>query len=235
MKSFDLETVKQAIANNSIPSNHDNSLIVDEFAKSVIDKVFNELSVIFPAWKNAWPTNKEMDMAKLQWTKAFVENNICSIEQIQYGFKKARQSGTDFLPSCGKFISWCEPSPEDLGYPEEQQAKRLCVAYRSNKKLGLKMNVRPLIVELTKNIDWWLLETAGSQNEHKKADKHFKEEYMALINSGYKEPVESDLERLETKEVVNERMSPEHKKSSKERGLEHLKAVKDKLKQNKFK
>ena len=99
MKSFELETVKKAIANTS--ANQTENMVVDDFAKLVINKVFNELSVIFPAWKNAWPTEKEMDMAKLQWTKAFVENNISTIEQIQYGFKKARQSDTDFLPSPG--------------------------------------------------------------------------------------------------------------------------------------
>lgn len=209
------------------------NVVVDEFAKKVINKVFDELAVIFPAWKNAWPTKKELDMAKLQWTKAFVENGISSLEQIQYGFKKARQAETDFLPSCGKFVSWCCPTPEDMGYPSEERAKQLCVCYRANKKLGVKMYVRPLIVELVKRIDWWLIETACSNEEHKRADKHFKEAYLGLIQN-YVEPKEIDAPRLETEEKVKSNMSESQIASSKERGLDHIKNIKQKLKQNKY-
>ena len=112
----DIKNVLAKINQAGLPANKQ-EFVVDDFAKGVIDKVFDQLAVIFPAWKHAWPTQKELSAAKMEWTKAFTENGICTIEQIQYGFKKARQAETDFLPSCGKFISWCEPSASDLGYP----------------------------------------------------------------------------------------------------------------------
>lgn len=152
------------------------------------------------------------------------------MEQIKYGFAKARQSESDFLPSCGKFISWCEPTAEDMGYPSEQQAMRLCVAHRNNTKMNLPSRARPLIVELCKRVDWWLITNAGSQAEHKKAEKHFHDEYMDLIKSGYREPQETTHERLESEEVVKDRMSPEQLEDGRKRGLECLSDIKKKLK-----
>ena len=84
-----------------------NDVVIDEFAKSVVNQVFTQLAVIFPAWKHNWKTDKDLNLAKLEWTKAFNENGIRTVDQIKCGFRKARSSDSDFLPSCGKFISWC--------------------------------------------------------------------------------------------------------------------------------
>ena len=211
-------------------------VVIDEFAKSIINKVFDQLSKIFPAWQYNWKTQKEIDGAKMEWTKAFNENDIRTMEQIKCGFAKARKSESDFLPSCGKFISWCSPSPEDLGYPSEQQALRQCITHRNNQKMFTPSNIyiRPFIVELCKNIDWWLMNSASTQAEHKKAEKHFNDEYLALINSNYQEPEESANERLETKEIVSERMSPIQKKDREKRAKDCVNEVRRKLAEKKL-
>lgn len=216
---------------------HKEEIVIDEFAKDIINKVFKSLAIIFPAWKHNWKSDDPSDpdkilrSAKREWTKAFVENDICTMEQIKYGFSKARQSESDFLPSCGKFIGWCKPSPEDLGYPSEQRASMLCVSYRAKIKLGLETHTRPLIMELSKRIDWFLMNAASTQAEHKKAEAHFKSEYMSLINSGYQEPEETSHARLETSEVVVDRMSPEQLESRKQRGLGCMSDVRKRLAQ----
>jgi hypothetical protein len=208
---------------------HKENIVIDDFAKSIIDRVFNNLATIFPAWKHHWksddPTDPEKALraAKREWTKAFVENNICTMEQISYGFAKARKSESDFLPSCGKFISWCSPTPEDLGYPTEQQALRDCISHRNQKKMGIDSNARPWLVELCKRVDWWLMNSASNQAEHKKAERHFKDEYLGLINSDYQEPKETPHTRLETREVVRDRMSPKQLEDGRKRGLECIK------------
>lgn len=216
--------------------NQSDEIVIDEFAKSIIDRVFNNLAIIFPAWKHNWKSDDPSDpdkvlrSAKREWTKAFVENNISTMEQIKYGFAKARKSETDFLPSCGKFISWCEPSAEDLGYPSEQQAMKQCVTYRNKKKMGIKVSERSIILELVSRVDWWLMNNASNQEQIRKADRHFKETYMDLINSGYQEAEEVDCERLETSNIVKDRMSPEQLEDGRKRGLDVLKDVKRKLK-----
>lgn len=210
-------------------------MVIDEFAKSIIDRVFDNLAIIFPAWKHNWKSDdpnqpdKVLRMAKREWTKAFVENDISTVEQISFGFAKARRAETDFLPSCGKFISWCSPDAEDLGYPSEQQAMRLCVAHRSNMKLNMPSRARPMIIELCKHIDWWLVNSAHTQADHKKVDAHFKERYMALITSDYTEPKETEHVRIETREIVNKRKSPEQRADATKRGLDLIAEARAKL------
>jgi len=227
--------MKDLVSNLNITEHQEKEIVVDAFAKNIINKVFKELSLILPAWQYAWksddPENpdKILNAAKQQWTKAFIENDICTLEQIKFGFAKARAYESDFVPSCGKFVSWCNPSPEDLGYPSEQRASMLCVSYRAKLKLNLPTHTRPLIMELCKRVDWFLMNTAITQPEHKKAEAHFKAEYMSLINSGYQEPPESSEPRLETAEVVVDRMSPEQLESRKNRGLNCMSDVRKAL------
>lgn len=223
----------KAIAKNFNPAQYqEKEIVIDEFAKNIIDKVFDQLSVIFPAWRQAWKTDKDFNTAKMEWVKAFNENNINTIEQIKYGFSKARRSESDFLPSCGKFISWCTPSPEDMGYPSEYEALKQCEQYRANKKMfgANKSYARPLIMDLCKLVDWWFM----SNNSKVKADKHFKDVYSGFIKSGYIEPEETDCERLETREVVRERMSDRQVEDGRNRGQEVIDDIKKKLKKNRY-
>ena len=206
-------------------------IIIDDFAKNIINKVLDQLSIIFPAWKYNWKTDKEISSAKMEWTKAFNENNINTLEQIKFGFAKARKTDSDFLPSCGKFISWCTPSAEDLGYPSEHNALRECQSHRRMKQYfdqgAIKSTTRPFIIELCKYIDWWLMEHANNKVEQAKAYKHFKEEYISLIRSGYQEPEVTPYERLETEEVTKVRMTPEQEEDKKQRALACVKRMRE--------
>lgn len=230
-----MKDISNVINNLNITKQDDHTLQnkVPPIVKSIVDSLFDQLAFVFPAWKYTWDTEEKIKGAKKEWVKAFFENDITTKEQIAHGLKKARKMDSDFLPSCGKFISWCNPTPEDLGYPSEQRAMMLCVSYRSKLKLNMPTNTRPLIMELCKRVDWFIMNAASNQAEHKKAEAHFKAEYMSLINSGYQEPVETPHERLETSEVVVDRMSPEQLESKKQRGLNCMSKVRKKLAQAK--
>ena len=231
-----MKDLKNLVNNFNAPATKqfkEDEVVIDAFAKNIINKVFDQLAVIFPAWKHAWPTDKELSAAKMEWTKAFNENGINTLEQVKFGFMKARRSESDFLPSCGKFISWCSPSAEDLGYPSEHNALKSCLHHRRMKDMAeqglVKLTTRPFIIELCKSVDWWLICNAGNKTEQARADKHFKEEYMALINSNYQEPKETTHARIETKEVIRERMTPEQEEDERQRGLECIKRMKENL------
>lgn len=232
-----MKNMQDLVGNLDITKHQEKEIVVDAFAKNVINKVFKELALILPAWKYAWksddPANpdKVLNAAKQQWTKAFIENDICTVEQISHGFAKARKYNSDFVPSSGKFIAWCTPSPEDLGYPSEQRALRDCISYRNAKKMGMKTANRPWVDELISRIDWFLMDGASTQAEHKKAEAHFKERYLEFVNSDYREPVESSSERLETTEIVRDRMSPQQIQDGLKRGTDAMKEVRRKLAQ----
>jgi len=145
---------------------------------------------------------------------------------------KARMSEIDFLPSPGKFISWCKPNPEDMGYPSTEKAKRLCIAHRAKENLtGIScMSTRPLIVELCSLVDWWLINAGTTPQQLKKAEAHFEKVYLELISSGYQEPKETNSPKLETSEVTKPRMSERQELDRLKRGRSHLDEIKNKLK-----
>ncbi|MCJ8207708.1 replication protein P [Pseudomonas sp. RGM2987] len=90
----------------------------------VVNSLFKELQAIFPAWKQAWPTDAALSTAKRSWIKAFIVAEINTLEQIRFGIERCRSLGTDFAPSVGKFIKLCQPTPEMLGIPSHDKAFR---------------------------------------------------------------------------------------------------------------
>lgn len=83
----------------------------------VINQLFRELRTIRTAWRQAWPDKKAYMESKATWLLAFIENGICTQEQIDIGLIRCRAEPSDFIPSPGKFIQGCVPTPEMLSPP----------------------------------------------------------------------------------------------------------------------
>lgn len=97
---------------------------IDKNTSSVIDELFVAMQGIFTAFKQAWPTQFELDEAKYQWTKAFIDVGLHDAHRINLGIKNCRLMKTPFPPSVGQFIDMCCPSASELGVPP------VSVAYR---------------------------------------------------------------------------------------------------------
>lgn len=95
---------------------------LDEKSTDIVNRLFVELQAIFPAWKQAWPTDRALAAAKRSWVRGFMAAGIRDLNQIRFGLERCREHGSDFAPSVGKFIDWCRPSPESLGLPTVEQA-----------------------------------------------------------------------------------------------------------------
>jgi len=91
--------------------------IISEETAQVVNILFRELKAIFPAFKQAWPSDEEFNRAKANWVKAFQTVGLNRIEQLRFGVEKCRLSGRPFAPSVGEFIEWCKRSPQDCGLP----------------------------------------------------------------------------------------------------------------------
>ncbi len=76
-------------------------------AALVVNILFRHLAAIFPAFKQAWPTQDDFDFAKKEWIKSFIQANITDIEQIREGVNKFRLMQSPFVPSPGQFIAMC--------------------------------------------------------------------------------------------------------------------------------
>lgn len=100
---------------------HDAS--ADDFGR-MFNRFFLELQTIFPAWQHALPNTERLNAAKRQWFLALQENRITTPELLQIGLRRARAEASDFWPSPGKFVAWCQPQPTDLGLPDVRTAYR---------------------------------------------------------------------------------------------------------------
>jgi hypothetical protein len=89
-----------------------------------VNDLFRSLQVAYPAWKQAFGTEQDLELTKKSWIRAFTESGITQKEQIALGMKRARQDQSDFFPSSGKFIAWCKPRPEDFNLSSSSEAWR---------------------------------------------------------------------------------------------------------------
>jgi hypothetical protein len=101
-----------------------------EAVGKIINELFRELRTIRTAWRQAWPDKAAYQAAKPVWVRALFEGGIHTQEQIDMGLARCRAEDTDFIPSPGKFISLCMPTPEMVGLPgleaAYEQAMRNC-------------------------------------------------------------------------------------------------------------
>ena len=203
---------------------------IDSFAKQMVDKVFDQLSAIFPAWGVAFKDPKQISTAKKEWIKALQENNINSIEHLKAGFRKARASQSDFVPSVGKFISWCNPSAEDLIQESPEELLSSLVRYKNTPKtFGTderdSTGFKPIVIELYRRIDMW----SFNQMKQDKALALIDRKVVEIFKSGWTPPVVTDAPRLEQEIELCET----HKKAKASRVADHLKDIRSKLNQAK--
>ena len=96
----------------------------DPATVEVVNRLFVELQAIFPAWRQAWPDDKALAAAKRSWIKGLAAAKITRLEQVRFGLEQCRLDGGDFIPSVGKFVARCRPTPESLGLPSPARAFR---------------------------------------------------------------------------------------------------------------
>jgi hypothetical protein len=105
---------------------HANSASLSREAAYDINAVFKSLKAVFPTFRLTFPDDESLRIGKKVWVRTLLECNVTTLEQIALGMKKARASG-DFMPSAGKFASWCHVSAEDVGLPSAEAAFREAV------------------------------------------------------------------------------------------------------------
>ena len=108
-------------AGDAAQVNHGPAPIGDNDAR-VVARLLEQLKLVFPAWKRAFPTADAEKRAGMEWTRALVDANCTSRDQLARGMQQARMQDIPFFPSPGRFIKWCELTPESLGLPSMEQA-----------------------------------------------------------------------------------------------------------------
>ncbi|MDU7496133.1 MAG: replication protein P [Providencia rettgeri] len=124
-------TALQAMAAHAPPQQKQ---AVKQQVAQVFNELFRQLKATFPAAIANFKEQSDLDEFKRQWTIAFIENGIRTLEQINVGMKIARQQTSPFLPSPGQFVQWCKQEDfTQLGLPTEAELYEVFKKYCSER------------------------------------------------------------------------------------------------------
>lgn len=104
------------------PVSRSESVNIDNWAASQIDRLFASLCSQHPAWRSFLKSEQEIGEYKRQLVLAMMENGINKPEMLKLGIQKSRRNAKPWMPGVGEFVSWCQPQPEDYGLPSAQEA-----------------------------------------------------------------------------------------------------------------
>ena len=99
---------------------------INEDAMAIVNGLFKSLQAAKPAWKNAFPDDESLRLAKKTYVKGLIESGVTDHRMITAGMKRARADASPWFPAVGQFIEWCKPRPEDLGMPDSNAAWLEC-------------------------------------------------------------------------------------------------------------
>lgn len=86
----------------------DNSILCPKATK-LVDQLFSVFYAICNGFEKQFSDKRKLELAKIQWVIAFMEEKITEHEQIEDGVKKCRRmKGLIYTPTVGDFLSWCE-------------------------------------------------------------------------------------------------------------------------------
>jgi hypothetical protein len=209
-----------------------NDKVVTKEAIEFVNRVMKTILANSPAWSMSLKGSTSIDDYRQQLIKAFLENNITQMPQVELGLRRVRKEPTNFLPSVGQFISWCAPTPETLGCASVDMAYQEACNYRYSAKQGFS---HPCVA--------YALAHIGSFELSSKAEKEtrpvFEKLYLEAINLFYLgDSLQEYQERFYQKvdhqafKLSDLRDDKEYQQRQMELGKQHLKGIKEKLKKH---
>ncbi|MCO4171830.1 hypothetical protein K8D10_08530 [Aeromonas veronii] len=177
----------------------------------MVSMLFEQLKIVFPAWKHAFPTEDSQKRALAEWTRALVDAGCTSREQLQLGMRVAREQEIPFFPSTGMFIKWCQITPEAIGLPTVEQALADVVRHR-------KSHPAVVIAARATRFERQTL----TADEYRKVFAQAYDQVVRRVMAG--ENIETEvLKGLPTREQIQH--SPEFYQQAGQRGVAQLKAL----------
>ncbi|MEK1973818.1 replication protein P [Vibrio parahaemolyticus] len=196
-----------------------NSPVLSDETRKFVNQIFTELQAAFPAWRQTFPDDKSLATAKVTWMKALMESSTTEQTQIAQGLRMARQSDSDFFPSVGKFISWCQTSAT---VPDRDTAFAMLQHYVNREFHEMPREVKAMYDMLSKS-----LLRNGSDGDVYRAFKRNYKFICEKLNRG--ESIDQYLvERLPKPKEPE--LSPEEKEARRLRILSEIQKTKKTLK-----
>jgi hypothetical protein len=177
----------------------------------MVSLLFEQLKIVFPAWRHAFQSDDSQRRALAEWTRALVDADCTSREQLQLGMRVAREQEIPFFPSTGMFIKWCQITPEALGLPTVDQALADVARHRKS---------HPAVVIAARATRFERQTLAA--DEYRKVFAQAYDQVVRRVMAG--EDIEAEvLKGLPTREQI--RHNPEFYQQAGQRGVASLKAL----------
>lgn len=175
---------------------------VNKTAEQLVDMLFAGLKLVFPAAiSTTLKDPRDEAAAKRQWIAAFIENGICTKQQLSTGMKHARASCSPFWPSPGQFIQWCKQDDYSAaGLPDAETLYELVMTYCARRGFYEGPESYPWKT----NAEYWLVTGLYSQMKVKN-----------LSESELRQACSADLQRMYRRIRAGELISAPRKQLAK--------------------
>lgn len=111
---------------NEITTTAQQGIASDDLAKRIINRLFDQLSALYPASAYGWRDISVLDATKAAWISAMMQSGVSSGQDIKRGLdacKREIEQGREYLPSPIVFAKFCkELQPYELGLPDIDSA-----------------------------------------------------------------------------------------------------------------
>ena len=136
--------------NYQVPT--ESSVEITPQAVAVMDKLFDHLTVICPAWHKSLPSDESVANFKTLWLEEIINAGIRNWRLLTRGLERCKQEKNPFLPSVGQFIEWCLAEDyQALGLPDEERIYRRISQFMA---FGMEEVHR---FSFTNNAEYWLI------------------------------------------------------------------------------
>ena len=159
---------------------HNDDVEITQEAAGAVDVIFKSMLPHFPAWRQSCPTDEDLGRLKAAWTKAIIRHSRKTGKKPNFkaGITACEESETDWLPSVGKFLKWCNQD-DDI----TQLAERALSLFNSGQRQ-------------IDNVGLMVTSKHGFDLKHEKAsetNKKFIELYLKYASNCKVEPLEQSL------------------------------------------
>lgn len=138
---------------------------IPEQISNAVNRVFQRLKVIFPAWKTAFADENDYAEAKRYWLETLIAEGI-TVYQLKNGIEQARLSNNPFFPSLGQFIEWCKTDNyAQYGLPNEE---KLLARIKQFMHYGMEYAYR---FKFASDVEYWLITVLYERNRKGKWDE----------------------------------------------------------------
>ncbi len=171
----------------------------DEKTADVINGLFVFFESVCRGFAKQFPDQRKLNIEKVNWLKSFMDVGINTIEQIEYGMRRARLESPINVPRIKDFIEWCSPTPEELGYPSHM------IAFPHSTRMNAEFSQYKYPEEKVDTIIRHVIKQIGSFAYRHMSEVNAKKAFEAYYTIAVREAIKGNL--AETNKILEDNSS----------------------------